>query len=305
MQKVQKMRKRKRPPLQKIDDSIENNDETFVRISNSRNSYLEIQKKAIMTVTLKKLVDNPNPQISMTDHVNAQSEYVDDNGNDDLNYLNKTFVHIYNLMDKCKYFDEFCRNPESFYIPDIPIITFYDVYDYFREPIFGLDEKSCKCGIDCWAYKTTEAGGGGYGISLRRYKDYDYCICCLRKYVNGIYIKRKFKSTDINSNGEEMSAFYQPHSFIVDKPPLMITGKFYYNYSSKFMLRQKKDEKFLGIYGSYPYHNSDRYKPDLIRKEYVVFFPFLTSLKEKLFVLMEWKKKCLSKGLKKKMKYSS
>ena len=169
------------------------------------------------------------------------------------------FEKSFEFEKKNGYISNICQNLKEFHAEELECLTYYDVHDYFREPLPFLTnngeivnsfnkanrEDYCKAMNDCWSNEN-------FQVILRRFKEYDFCICCIRKFVNDFYISNRIHKQCFN--------VIQPHYYLVDQPALEVKGKVYKNYSSKEMITKRANEDFLGIIEPFPVHNVDRYK---------------------------------------------
>ena len=174
-------------------------------------------------------------------------------------FFTRSFNECFNFEKSCGYISEVSKNLKEFYVEKLECLTYYDVHDYFRQPLgfltinrdiineSNIDKKEmpCKKGGNCWAMEN-------FNIVLRKFKNYDYCICCIRQHVNDGYIQNNINSTCLSIS--------QPHYYIVDNPPIKVNGIIYKNYSSEHMIFNKANKPFLGINEPFPIHNVDRYK---------------------------------------------
>ena len=215
--------------------------------TNRTNNFASTIKKAICKDSLCKLLNQKSYKLNMREYTKYQDE-----GNGEqiktqkiTKFFKKTFKRIFEFSESINYVKNLCENPELYYNDDIEEMTYYDVHDYFREPhpflkndgglVLTDDDKKdreshCIANTYCWANRSIEDNGGGFGIILRSFKNYGFCICCIRESVNNTFSDNSFNNNIISCN--------QPHFYTVDKDPIEVDGKTYFNYSSSGMLYQ-------------------------------------------------------------------
>jgi len=242
-------------------------------------------KKSIMVHSLSRLLSDKKYKLKMEDYETNTSKVVETefdvaplpNSN---KYFQTSFDKIYNYCKNVGYISTICKNPEDFYPEFLPKYTYYDVHDYFREAITCITkdnkivngetnkndiEQFCSAGDYCWANRRREKGGGGYGIILRKFKKYEFCICCIREVVYKKYMNNCGNFNTSTSQNNLSYTCIQPHFYTVDNVGVVKNNKLYRNYSSEYMVTRQPNSSFLGLVGPFPKHTTDRYKPQKVK----------------------------------------